>query len=62
MVEKADYSARAVEGSVGLELGILPFGHLLATHHPWVHLDREDEERPGTRVILGKEASLHPLA
>jgi hypothetical protein len=44
MVEKADYSACTVEGSVGLELGIFPFGHLLATHHLCVDVDREDNE------------------
>jgi hypothetical protein len=44
MVEKADYSARAVEDSVGLELGILRFSHLLATRHPWVHVNRKDNE------------------
>jgi hypothetical protein len=44
MVEKADDSACTVECSVRLELGILPFSHLLATHHPRVHVDREDYE------------------
>jgi hypothetical protein len=44
VIEKADDSACTVESSVVLKLGSLPFGHLLATHHPRVHVDREDYE------------------
>jgi hypothetical protein len=44
MVEKADDSACIVECSVRLELGVLPFSHLLATHYLRVHMDREDYE------------------
>jgi hypothetical protein len=41
MVEKADDSACAIEVGVGLELGMLPFSRLLATHHPWAHVYRK---------------------
>jgi len=44
VIEKTGDSACTVERSVGLKLGILPFGHLLAARHPRVDVNREDDK------------------
>jgi hypothetical protein len=44
VVEKTDNSARAADRCASLELCARPVSHLLAAHHPRVHVDGEDHE------------------
>ena len=44
VVKKTDNSACAVDRCVWLELRVRPICHLLAAHHPRVHMNGEDHE------------------
>jgi hypothetical protein len=44
VVKKTDNSACAVDRCVSLELCVRPIRHLLAAHHPRVHMNGEDHE------------------
>jgi hypothetical protein len=44
VVEKTDNSTCAADRCASLELYTRPISHLLAAHHPKVHVNREDYE------------------
>ena len=44
VTEKTGNSARAADRRVSLELGASPVSHLLAAHHPRIHMNGKDDE------------------
>jgi hypothetical protein len=44
VIKKTDNSACAADRCVSLELGARPVSHLLAAHHPRIHMNGKDNE------------------